>query len=207
MTLRAALPLFALATVSSFARAEEPAPFTPAPIEPLTASGVARAQFRNQNRPQNYLGASVGTYIFTQGNARDAFGNAPISYGVALVQPYRRAGRGLRFDATGLSLNSDGNRLFLLGATVGYEVQALKKGDEPSAFARIGVGPAYFSYNADYNNRSVDGNKLGLIGSAEVGYTITRNFIVSARYLQTPEYDGLNFSGLELKLTAAFFKL
>lgn len=211
MTLRAALPILSLAALTSLALADEARVYTPEPLEPLTVSGVlARgvgAQFSNRTRPQNYLGASVGTYIFTGGNARDAFGNAPVSYGAALVQPYRRAGRGPRFDATVLSLNSGGNNLFILGATIGYEVQALKKKDEPSAFARVGVGPAYFSYDANYNNRSVDGRRLGLIGSAEVGYTITRNFIVSARYLQTPSYDGLNFSGLELKLTAALFKL
>ncbi len=214
MTARAALTLLALgatAALAPLAAAEAPttpATFTPAP---LTATGVARAQFRRSDSGSNYLGVSVGTYILTQGAARDAFGNAPVSYGVALVQPYRRAGRGLRFDVAGLSLNSGGNRLFLLGGTVGYEVQALPQGEKPTAFARVGVGPAYFSYDADLgsgvNRRNVNGNKIGFIGSAEVGYTLTRNFILSARYLQTQKFDGLDFSGIELKLTAAAFKL
>lgn len=157
----------------------------------------------------NYLGVSIGTYLPFDGDVRDAFGDAPISYGIALAQPYRTARRGLRFDVTSLGLNSNGNNFFLLGGTVGYEVQGLKQGDRPTAFARAGIGPAFYHYDVDRagNGNDARGDKISFIGTAEVGYTFANRFILSGRYLATPSMDGLNFSGLQFSLTYAAFKL
>lgn len=178
---------------------------------PLAALSLVAAVASAQDVPRadNYLGLSIGTYILTDGNTRDIFGSAPVTYGVQLVQPYRTASRGIRFDLTSFSLNSEGSSFFLVGGTVGYEVQALNQGGRPTAFARVGVGPAFYSYdiNRAGTANDVDGRRISFIGSAEAGYTFADRFVLSARYLMTPELDGLNFSGLQFQLTYAAFKL
>ena len=189
-TMRRTLPLVTLALAASFSAAQD--------------------TVRNQvevARADTYLGATIGTYFLTDGNTRDAFGSSPVTYGFGLAQPYRTAKRGLRFDVTSLSLSSSGNNFFLLGGTVGYEVQALNNNGRPSAFARVGVGPAYYHYDVNRAGNDVNGNRVSFLGTAEVGYTFAERFIVSARYLATPELSGYNFSGLQLSLTFAAFKL
>lgn len=178
-------------------------------VLPLAALSLVAAVSSAQSSSvrDNYLGVSIGTYLLTDGDTRDAFGTSPISYGIALVQPYRTAARGLRFDVQTLSLNAEGNTFFLLGGTIGYEVQALNQGDRPTAFARIGVGPAFYSYDVERGANDVDGSKISFLGSAEVGYTFADRFVLSAKYIVTPDLDGLNFSGLQFQLTFAAFKL
>lgn len=179
-------------------------PFAALALSAVPALSAAQVDTRN-----TYLGGSVGTYLFTDGDTRDEFGSAPISYGVALVQPYREARRGLRFDLASLALNANGNDFFMLGVTIGYEVQALRQGDKPTAFVRAGVGPAYYHVrvNRAGTANDIDTNEVSFIGSAEVGYTFADRFVLSAKYLATPTYGSLNFSGVQLQLTVAAFKL
>lgn len=191
--MRRALPLLALSLSAVFAAAQDGQN-----VDPFEVA-----------KTDNYIGVTVGTFLPFDSDVRDAFGTAPISYGIALAQPYRTARRGLRFDVTSLGLNSDGNNFFLLGGTVGYEVQALQQGNRPTAFARVGVGPAYYHYDVDRGGvqNDANGDRISFIGTAEIGYTFANRFILSGRYLATPDLDGLNFSGVQISLTYAAFKL
>lgn len=158
-------------------------------------------------RPDNYLGVSIGTFLPSDSLTRDIFGDAPISYGVSLVQPYRQARRGPRFDFSTLSLNNDGNNFFMVGATIGYEFRADRDPNKPVTFARVGIGPMYQTYDVGNGAFNASGNKFGVYGTGELGVTLTKNLILSARYYAMPDVDGLNFSGLQLSATIAAFKL
>ena len=47
------------------------------PLAALALASLASAQ--DDRRPENYIGASVGTYLLTDGDTRDAFGTASAS--------------------------------------------------------------------------------------------------------------------------------
>lgn len=168
------------------------------------------APAQNQNPLSNsYIGVSVGTYLPSQGRTRDVFGSSPVSYGATLAQPYKLNSTRLRFDFDALSLNNDGNRFFMIGASVGYTrgFGATEGPNRNAGFFRVGVGPSYYNYDITQAGLNSRGNRISFYGAAELGYTVAKNVILSARYLQTPRFDGYDFSGIELKVTLAAFKL
>jgi len=175
----------------------------------LMAGVSGGSAYAQRSGSENYLGASIGTYMPTQSRVREAFGSSMVSYGITVVQPYRPNSARLRFDVDSLSLSRNGNRFFFIGGSAGYTVGfgPVQGENRNAGFLRIGAGPAYFDYDVTQNFTKRSGRRLALYGTAEAGYTVAKNILVSTRYVQTPKFDGYDFSGVELRLTFAAFKL
>ncbi|HWD37733.1 MAG TPA: outer membrane beta-barrel protein [Fimbriimonas sp.] len=166
-------------------------------------SGAAMAQQQQDPLSQIQIGVSPGWYLPTSKDLQDAFGAQIFTLGLGPVSTSRPVSNKLSPTFNIIGADRDGNRFLQVPVTLGYEWHF---GDDKSStfpFARLDAGLSYYNFDIG----SASGSGVGYVGSATVGYVLSQNLQVSAKYYLFQDRDGINFNGLQLAVTIALFHL
>ena len=202
----ALLVIAALAAPVAAARAQEPAPDSPAPPETSAPPAeVRRADDedapRRRSRRRFRIGPEAGVFLPSAGKTRDRFGDAWTSIGIGLggiprADEEPRLGIDLRVIAT---RRGDNRALFVPIGLAYRQPFATGRQTIPYAGGSVNVFLARLRSPAD----GVDsGTRTGTGGSVFVGTTLGETSYLEARYLFASKIRGFDLSGLYV--TAGF---
>lgn len=174
----------------------------------VAAFGILAVSANAQSGAQPF-GLSIGGtygYLLPQDTAmKNAFGSSITRIGITPVSDRQRQ-RGIFPDIETISASANGNRMFLLPITYGFE-QHMNEGEIFRPYYRLFVGLAYIDYDVTIGGVNNTGRKFITTYGAEIGATITDKLRVSARYNAFAKTDGLNFNNIELTATYTLFRL
>ena len=161
------------------------------------------------NAQTQSLGISIGGtygYLLPQDDAmKSAFGSSIARIGFTPVSQGQRQ-KGIFPDIEVISASANGNRMFLLPITYGYQQNLSEEGVFRPYF-RIFGGLAYMDYDVTIAGANNTGRKFITTYGVELGATLTDKIRISARYNGFAKTDGLNFNNIELTATYTLFKL
>lgn len=174
----------------------------------LAGAGAVFAQDEEGTRQQPSVGLKLGASFFSNGEMRQALGDAQLGIGISFATRSLRDKWDLMGDVDALWAHRNGNRLFLLPLTVGV---GRTFGDvdtsETVPFAAIRAGLAYTDYSitGDSGVRQSD-NKFLPTANIEAGLMFGRNVSLSARYDWFGKSDSLDFNNLKIVAAYRFVK-
>ena len=169
----------------------------------ISAVGVANAQ-SNQNL--NFgIGGSYGILYLQDDAMKTAFGSSIVRFGITPVNLEQRQ-RGIFPGWEVISASANGNNLFLLPVTYGWEQHF---GDEGpfKPFFRVFGGIAYMDYGVTVGATRYSSRTFGTTWGLELGASVSDKLRISARYNAFAKQDGLSFNNIELTATYTHFKL
>lgn len=169
-------------------------------------------------------GLNYSAYLPTSQKVRAAFGSQWSAFGPGFgptFAPYGARAKNIQPDFGILQSKQDpkaGENFALIFFVGAGQRRALRKStdlqvDENGIPTRINVrsNVPYFGWSANFMFSSIEQGpandrdiSLGFSGSVIVGYTISKNALVEARYRQTSTQNGFDFSGTELRFGIRF---
>ncbi len=182
-------------------------------FKPLFALGalatVISPAFAQQSRSQSSLSVIAGIFLPSSGELRKDLGTRAIQLGFGAVGARRPSEGSWSPDYTAIIASGNGNKLFILPITYGYEYHF---GVAPSAsalpYVRPFAGVAYYDYSITDTAGSHFGVKrLGSTYGIEGGLMIGTKIKLSASYNFFTPSSGFSFNGLSLAATYALFSL
>ena len=172
----------------------------------LAVASMANAQQNSQTG----IGVSVGIYTPTSSQVRHDLGNQAIQFGLGGASTKRPAEGSITPQYNLIIANGNGNKLFVLPFTYGYEYHF---GTDTSSkflpYVRPFAGVAYYDYSiTDLSSGEHDSAKaFGATYGIEGGILLSNKIKVSAAYNYFTPSSGLSFSGWSLSATYSLFSL
>lgn len=174
----------------------------------VSAFGVASAQFGQRQEQGLGLGPSVGLFIPTGSEMRNAFDSQLLTYGFGPSSADRPKERRFVSDFNVVSARRNGNKLFLFQVLQTYEIQFGDRERRIVPYARGGAGLAYYDYSITKRNGSRVSTKAGgWSATAEAGIVFNRQIALSARYNLFQRRDGISFDGWSLSATYTLLRI
>lgn len=173
-------------------------------IANLALAGLAVAPMLAHAQAESFLGPSVGAFFPSDRTVRDELGDTWLSFGASRVKIDPNQKRSIAWDWNAFSKNGNGNKVFMLAATLGLTLPMGDVGAMTRPYFAVRGGLSYVDYAVGPSSPGgalaarVSGKRVGFNANAEVGVNVGHNFNISARYDLFPEYEGLRFSGFSL---------
>jgi len=181
--------------------------------KPLIALGalitIVSSAFAQQSASQPSFGVSVGVYLPTSSEIRKDLGTGALQFGIGGAGTSRPSEGSLASSFSAIIANGNGNKLFILPYTYGYEYHF---GVDSSAaalpYVRPFAGVAYYDYSiTDTSGNHFGVKRLGATAGLEAGLQIGSKIRISATYNYFTKSGNFTFDGLSLAATYALFSL
>ena len=168
---------------------------------------VASSAFAQQQ--SSSLGVGVGLYMPSSRELRNDLGNSALQFGFGGAATSRPKEGSITPDITAIIANGNGNKLFIVPYTFGYEMHfGVKSKMTTLPYLRPFAGVAYYDYSiTDTGGNHFGVKRLGATAGLEGGLLIGNKLKVSAAYNFFTPSSGFNFNGLSLSATYALFSL
>ncbi len=171
---------------------------------------VVPAAYAQQSSSGISLGPSVGIYLPISSQIRRDLGTGAVQFGFGGAATGRPSEGSLTLSYSAIVASGNGNSLFILPITYGYEYHFGADTDASTIpYLRPFAGVAYYDYSiTDLDSGEHFGTKrLGGTYGLEAGILIGHKIKLSASYNFFTSTDGFSFNGFSLAATYALFSL
>jgi hypothetical protein len=180
------------------------------PLIAIAAFAVFVSTACAQSSSQTGIGVSVGVFEPSSGQIRSDLGNQGLQFGLGGASTGRPSEGSLTPEYTLIIDQGNGNKLFALPFTYGYEYH-FGSGSTSKflPYVRPFAGIAYFDYSIlDFASGQYSSAKqfAGTYG-VEGGLMISKKIKISAAYNYFTKVGGFNFNGLTLSASYSLFSL
>lgn len=176
----------------------------------IAALAAVSTAFAQQSSSQTGIGVSVGIFEPSSQQLKNDLGSQFLSFGLGGAATARPSEGAITPEYNLIFANGNGNKLFLLPLTYGYEYHF---GSDDSAkilpYVRPFLGIAYYDYSitdfasGEHSSAKQIGGTYGLEGGILIGHKLK----VSAAYNYFTQAAGFSFNGLTLSATYSLFSL
>jgi hypothetical protein len=171
-----------------------------APVLLIGLASLARAESRLPD-----LAVTLGVYVPSSGEVRDALGSQWFNFGVSPARRRLSDSWRLQADLEFISGRDGGSKVFLAPVTVGLTREFRQGTQGPAPFAALRAGFAYMDYAVDTPTGRVSGKRFEPTANAELGLQLNDATRLSLRYDVFSSVDGLRFDGLSISLQVRAF--
>jgi len=183
-------------------------------IKPLIAISAlafaASSALGQQANNSTGVGVSVGVYLPSSSQVRADLGNQGLQIGLGGTGTGRPSEGAITPEYTFIIDNGNGNQLFILPFTYGYEYHFGSDSDAPILpYVRPFLGVAFYDYSiTDFATGVHSATKqLGATYGLEAGILLGHKIKLSAAYNYFTQTNGFSFNGLSLSASYTLFNL
>ena len=177
--------------------------------KPMIALGalvtVVSPAFAQQTPQTSSIGPVLGIFLPSSSEIRKDLGNGALQIGIGAANTARPREGSISPSFTAIIANGNGNKLFILPYTFGYEYHfGVDSGAAALPYVRPFTGVAYYDYSITNTAGSHFGVKrLGGTAGLEAGLMIGSKIKLAATYSFFTPTSGFNFHGLSLSASYA----
>lgn len=185
------------------------------PLIAVAALAIVVSSAYAQQTSQQGIGVGVGIFTPSSSEVRHDLGAQFLSFGLTGTSSGLPSQGAITPEYTLIFANGNGNKLFILPLTVGYQYNfgisrnTYSSGIQFRPYLRPFVGVAYYDYSiTDFATGEHSSTKqLGDTYGIEGGLLISSRIRLAATYNYFSQTSGFSFNGLTLSATYSLFNL